>query len=311
MNSSDPPPNADYLHFQMLMRASANPASIKRLQPKDMEELSSQISKALERCCVPEKSITDQEREINDMMLGSIIRIGQFLARRDDDMDETLLNSFRKSITTSDNLQALLRMLDANVRTGAVRCKAVYILWQLLTTSTHPIWDIPMKDGSDFSSQLLSAFSQALDDRVTKEKDTPTCQYCGGECLRSVYSLIPDALHNIKPPTEIFTRISKYNWTLILQNPEFADANNKNALELFVPLHSLAVFSLRENSDNENVKVMLRKMGGCHELFTYNQSNLRNWGLRMLQIMLNGFPCFSWHFSTAWRLFRTTARRMT
>lgn len=62
----------DRLHFPILQAVSANPSSFRSLKPSDVDALGVEISKALERCSVPESSVSIEEPEVNELMLGCI-----------------------------------------------------------------------------------------------------------------------------------------------------------------------------------------------------------------------------------------------
>jgi hypothetical protein len=79
---------------------------------------------------------------------------------------------FCKRISTPDNLEALLRMVDCDIRTGEVRCKAVETLLGL--THVGSVWALKMNDGSYFASLLGELLFQVSRRRGEPEQtDSP------------------------------------------------------------------------------------------------------------------------------------------
>jgi hypothetical protein len=118
----------DYVHFQLLQRISANLDCVYSLQPSDIDKLGVEIFKAFQRTSVPESTVPVVEREANKAMLSCMGSIDHRLSLKKDQSasDGAMLMLYRRSMITPDNLQALFRMCDSNIRTGKVRCHAFW-----------------------------------------------------------------------------------------------------------------------------------------------------------------------------------------
>jgi hypothetical protein len=99
------------------------------LQPSDIDKLGVESPLALQRASVPESTISLEERLVNEIMLECIGRIDNKLSLKTDSArDGAMLMLYRRTMITPDNLEALFRICDSNIRTGIVRC---YAFWQL------------------------------------------------------------------------------------------------------------------------------------------------------------------------------------
>jgi hypothetical protein len=153
--------STDGYDFAYLRRAAKN----ERVDPHDMDQLVEEVGGVLQRCRVDESNISDEERELNEEMVESIICVHNTIQNSSDDMNSVraLLLLFCKRIATPTNLEALLRMMDADIRTGLVRCVAANLMTALMV-SMSSIYGLKMNDGSYFASCLLSCCSKFLED---------------------------------------------------------------------------------------------------------------------------------------------------
>jgi hypothetical protein len=129
----------NHLHVHLLMRISANYECIDSLQPSDVDKLGVESSLAPQRASVPESTVSVAERKVNESMLGSIRYIDHMLSLKTDNArDGAMLMLYRRTIITPENLEALFRICDSNIRTGMVRCHAFWHLCKLITI--HATW---------------------------------------------------------------------------------------------------------------------------------------------------------------------------
>jgi hypothetical protein len=75
---------------------------------------------------------------------------------------------FRNTIVTPGNLEALPRIVDADLRIGPVRCLAFLYLRRLCDLPS--IWSSALSDGYLFSSRMIGACAKFLDDEVKEGK---------------------------------------------------------------------------------------------------------------------------------------------
>jgi hypothetical protein len=117
--------------------------------------------------------------------MGFIFDVFIAIANSSDDDAGALVILFRKRIATPTNLEALLRMMDADVRTGSVRCVASSLIMVLGQMSS--IYGLKMNDGSYFASCLVSCSSKSLEDDANLSKQIPHDSGC--RCSRPCHSI--------------------------------------------------------------------------------------------------------------------------
>jgi hypothetical protein len=155
----------DHLHFPLLIEISSN---IQRIhsQPSNIDNLAVEIPKVFQRASVPESTVSIHGRQVNDLMMESIGTIDHELAfKLDSGRDGAMIMLFRRTMITPENLQALFRMCDANIRTGKVRCYAFSHLLRLLTVQY--IWKVKLLDSNSTSvaSKIMTVMAKALSDQ--------------------------------------------------------------------------------------------------------------------------------------------------
>jgi hypothetical protein len=138
----------------LLYRATQDETFFETLTSMEIEQLAQEILRVLLRCSVPESTLSNEERLKNAWAMYSVTRVDSCLEEIDDD-DETMLQLFRETIATPNNLEALLCMTNPSIRTGLVRDCALELLSKLAKVDT--IWNLRMNNGSVFSSCLIGA----------------------------------------------------------------------------------------------------------------------------------------------------------
>jgi hypothetical protein len=269
------PYDQDMFHFQLLQRVAADNKFIHSLQPSDIDKLGVEISKAFQRASVPESTVSVEEREVNELMLGCIGTIDHELSlKQDSAKDGAKLMLHRRSIITPDNLEALFRMCDGNIRTGKVRCHAFWHLRTLI--SVQATWKVKLQSqpGSNNSTstsvaaKLITVMSAALSEQRN------LCGHHGDcTCRRAPWTVCAEALGVCRDkPEKVVDLLHPWDWTTILQRPDAAVITEESEaplyydLTLFVTLHRWPVRLLQENHSNSKAKEVLQKLGSCDTL---------------------------------------------
>jgi hypothetical protein len=112
---------------------------------------------------VPESTISAQERIANKVMIGSISARLYFRSQE--------LWLFRQSILTTENLEALLRMTDADIRSSFVKCRAIQLPYRYKFSGVESLWSIKMNDGTYFLPNVISDLSKALEGDIKRNNE--------------------------------------------------------------------------------------------------------------------------------------------
>jgi hypothetical protein len=233
-----------------------------------VDKLALEVSQACKRSCVPESTLSAEQSLTNALIMGTIGRIDEDLERSTDCNAGPTLLLFRRAIMTPSNLEAILRMIDADVHTGEIRCFAFHLLSNL-TMSSDSIWNVKMNDGTRFSTCLISAYAKALDDETKNE--IRHRGNCG--CYLKCWGTFKQALLVTKDePAVILSRIHSYSWTDILERPNdsavwFDGMAVYSDTKGFNLLHKVGVRVLQEEGENSQAEAFLQKLGACQELF--------------------------------------------
>jgi hypothetical protein len=216
----------DHHQFHLLERISADNECIHSLQPSDIDKLGEESSLALQRASVPESTVSLAERQVNELMLGHIRTIDHtFSLKTDSARDGAMLMLYRRTMITSDNLEALLRMCDSNVRTGQVRCHAFWQLRRLV--SVQATWKVKLQlqpdsnisTSTSFAAKMITVMSAAL-----SEQRSDLCGYrsnpsCG--CHISPWHFCVEALGVYRDePEKAVDLLHPWDWATILQPPD-------------------------------------------------------------------------------------------
>jgi hypothetical protein len=232
---------------------------IDKLTPTAMDELVNATGCGLKRWLILESAASKDKVDVNIWILSALCLFDQVLKGRSDEKAGALLQLFRKRISTPDNLQALLRMIDADIQTGSIRCMAFEMITKL--TEIPSIFDVKMIDGSSFSSNLIGPCAKVLDDEANTDREILHHSDCG--CVKGVWHTLREALHLTKDKSKCLQRVASFNWTRILQN----DKDMRRLDYWFWCLFQLAVDILVVDRDNVEAKELLRMLGNCHEIF--------------------------------------------
>jgi hypothetical protein len=267
------PYDGDMFHFQLLQRVAADTAFVHSLQPRDIDKLGEEVSRAFQRASVPESTVAIEEREVNEVMLGCIGTIDHTLSLNQGSAnDGAKLILFRRTMITPDNLEALFRMCDPNIRTGKVRCHA---FWQLRTLVTvQATWKVKLQPDSNNSTptsvagRLITVMSAALGDQ-RKHCDHNSLAVC----YFAPWTVCAEALGVCRDkPEKVVDLIYPWDWTTILQRTDAAVLSEGSEaplyydLTLFIVLHRWPVRLLQEDHNNSKAKEVLQKLGGCDTL---------------------------------------------
>jgi hypothetical protein len=120
MNQADAPTELNVLVDEkpLLERICFDLDLLGTLAPKDVDTLGIEITLLLGHCCVPESIVFDTR---NTTLMFCILSVDNALTGA-----TKLL--FRTTISTKNNLEALLRLIYGDIQTGNVRCLAVRFL---------------------------------------------------------------------------------------------------------------------------------------------------------------------------------------
>jgi len=230
--------------FATLAHVGVDRHHVEELEPKDIDTLSAEVGAAYQRCSIPESDIPLDEREVDEHLVRSIHLIDSGLQHRSLDDGGALLSLFREAIMTPGNLEALLRMCNANNRIGPVRCHAIRQIAALMALPS--IWSIKLSDGFSVSFGLICSMANFLHDETTCEmlhEAQCSCQY--------VWSVLQVALSMAKDePSTILHQIRPYDWTMIFDRggtPVSAETGRTSCWDMavFVRLHILCQRILR------------------------------------------------------------------
>jgi hypothetical protein len=269
--------STDYNDYPILRRVSLElilsagcVTYIKTLKPQDIDHLAVEVRTVLENCSKSETGLSRSVRREQEVLFTCIVAIDHRLTLRDDSNAGAMVLLFRKTIMTPTNLQALLRITSASVRTGQIRCYAICLLDVLMGVSS--IWSVKLNDGTYFATALICAYSKVMEDDATK-KDIEHDKGC--LCAHKSCMALRDGLFVTKDkPTKVLNRILDVDWTTVLQTEDgkceldFCHGNHK--MLLWINLHKLAVRVYREDPPNAHkARTMLAKLGACNELFCF------------------------------------------
>jgi hypothetical protein len=219
-------------------------------------------------------------------MMDFITRASVAIKENNDFSAGALAILYRKRISTPTNLEAILRMMDADVRTGLVRCRASTLITFLSTMGS--IYGLKMNDGSYFASCLVSCSSKSLKDDAKQDRQTPHDPGCHcGDAGRMLLS----SLRMVKEDhAKVLDRVIPFDWKEILETHVLRPENGISSYELFYLLWHVAMSVLVLDRSNSKAKSFLRKLGSCHELFRGS--------LRRLVALIRSLPSAPTNMST-------------
>jgi hypothetical protein len=260
----------DALKFPLLQAISApGYEACNSLTSKDIDALGVEITRAYKRCSVPESSVSSEEREVNEVMLGCIGTVDKRLQSNSQTSSEAgaTFMLFRRVILTPTIVSALLEMMDPKVRTGRAQCHAIWHLHELRQNKFS--WNIRLDDGTSFAMGLIKAMAKSLDPILHAEHKKICCRGIT-LCSLTAWSLLGEALGVCKyPPEQVVHVLLDYDWPAILQRTDaaLAEDNVFFDLSIFIHLHKWCVGALAKDSNNQKAKELLHRLGSCHTLF--------------------------------------------
>jgi hypothetical protein len=241
-------------------------ANAERVEPRDIDQLVEEIGGVLQRCRVDESTVSDEERKKNEELMAFIYKVHNTIQNSsygDAGARSALLLLFRKRIATPTNLEALLRMMDADIRTGTVRCVATNLV--VVLCAMTPIYGLRMNDGSNFASCLVSCCSKSLQDEADQSRQIPHITGCN--CWDAGRILKTAMITAKEDPLKVLDRVAGFDWKTILETSVLRPENENTSFQLFYLLWHVAVNVLVLDRSNSKAKSFLRMLGSCHELF--------------------------------------------
>jgi hypothetical protein len=237
-----------------------------RLTSKDIDDLGVEIERAYKRCSVPESSVSIEEREINEVMLGCIGTVDHRLQGNSQTSSEAgaTFMLYRRVVLTPANVSALLQMTDPKVRTGRAQCHAIWHLGQLRQNKFS--WKVRLEGGTSFAMGLIKAMAASLEPNVQAEHRN----MCRGpmRCSKMAWTTFEEALGVCKyPPEQVVHVLLDYDWPAILQRPDSGAQEHHQDSTTFCLLHKWCVGALAKDGNNQEAKELLHRLGRCHALF--------------------------------------------
>jgi len=162
----------DPLHrFPILSQAGRSryrgDARMEWLRPGHIDGIGEEANEVFRRCSGPESALLNEvERRLCGGLMFSICLVGIVLEEgcATSESRGALVRLFWNTLATRANLEALLRMCDAGVCTGSVRCYAIVLLGEL--TRQLSVWKIKMDDRRPLSSRLVGVYAKCLHDET-------------------------------------------------------------------------------------------------------------------------------------------------
>jgi len=258
----------DRNHFPLLQSISADIGVCCRLKPQDMDVLGVEITKAFQRCSVPEADTPIDERIINALMLGCIGTIDEKLSQESSRSAEVgaLLVLYRRVILTPVNLTALFRMCDPKIRTGMVNCHAIWHLRTLM--AIRSIWSMKLEDGTSFAMAIIRAMATLLDPNSQVRCAHPRHKEIPWAALGEALGICSDSSNSV------VDLLLTFPWPEILQREDAfvsilpCGSRTHWNMVLFSCLHHWAVRLLREDISSKKAKALLKQLGACSILLT-------------------------------------------
>jgi hypothetical protein len=182
----------------------------------------------------------------------------------EEEIHKAMLFLLRKRIATPDNLEMLLRMVDADIQTGKIRCIAFGILYRLVQVDS--IWSLKMKDGSYFATSFIVACCRALENETNEDSNNRhTERSC--ECAGIASNTLNRAIVMTKDkPAKVIKRVHSFNWAQILSKTKPNEFETE-AYKWFVGLYDFCMDILKENADHSLARKFLQKLEMCHDFF--------------------------------------------
>ena len=248
-----------------------NPGNIIRsIKPSDLDQLVIEQRRVFERCTIPESFISKEEREVDELMVQCLGNVDFTLEILRSSANTSMLDTYRRSAGMPENLELLLKMSDPFVRTGKVRCHAIWHLCKIIM-SVRSVWRTKLPSKRNFQQELIKTFAFIVD--PTKNKP---CHHAEDGCsCEGAWSMLCRVLTVCQdPPPVIIDLLSEYNWYAVFElngaNAPVAaggDSISFNDVTLFVCVHRWPIRLIQQDHDSKRALEFLAKMGTCHRFF--------------------------------------------
>ncbi len=242
---------------------------IRNIDRSDLDQLVIEQRRVFERCTIPEMFISEEERQLDDLMVQCLHNIDFTLEVYRSKENTSMLDTYRRSAGMPENLQLLLKMTDPTVRTGKVRCFAVGFLCKIIL-STRAIWKTKLSNKKSFTQEIIKVFANILD--PTRNKHSHHVSY--GCTCESAWSMLIRALSVCTdPPADVIDVLNEYNWYAIfeLNQPPVEQRRpeeNFTDIALFVSVHQWPVrLTQLEGKDCKKARDFFAKIGTCHRFY--------------------------------------------
>jgi hypothetical protein len=233
--------------------------------PAQVDSLAAEISIVFKWCSATEFSFLTPA--IHTGLMASICLLDCHLQ---DNKDGPLLLLFRNAIMTPSNLEALIRMTDAKIGVDGVSCYALIFLGRLITMNSS--YEMKLRDGSYFISKFLTSCFKALSEEVSSlgtSVHEEGCS-CTHEIFKAISSLLPVTTDL---PRDLLIQVHHMDWETILEAEDgvcIKDCFGYHRMEVCNDIHRfICVPVFREDQYNADAKVLIKKLGGCWQLFRF------------------------------------------
>jgi len=271
----------DNLRFPILQKISADPSFARTLKPKDLDQLAIEQRLVFKRCTIPESQISIGEKEVNEVMVQCIGMIDYELEQMDAVTTTAMLNLYRKTVAMPENLDSLLTMTDISVRTGRIRCHAIWHLHKVIKM-IRSVWRTKLPSGKNFVLEIIKMCATVLD--PTKDK---MAHHHGGRCVKPGccvcheigWSIIVRAIPICsEPPNVVIDVLREFNWYAILElrgstalvaanEPDEPAAKTFMEITMFGTLFRWGVAALQKDNGSDAAKTFLKELGRSHRFF--------------------------------------------
>ena len=269
----------DNLRFPILQKMSADPSFARTLKPKDLDQLAIEQRLVFERCTIPESQISIGEKEVNEVMVQCIGMIDYELEQMDAITTTAMLNLYRKTVAMPENLDSLLTMTDISVRTGRIRCHAVWHLHKVIKM-IRSVWRTKLPSGKNFVLEIIKMCGTVLDPTKDKMAHHARCAKPGTcVCHEICWSIIVRALPICtEPPNVVIDVLREFNWHAILElrgstalvaasGPGEPAAKTFMEVTVFGILFKWGVSALQKDNESDAAKTFLKELGRSHRFF--------------------------------------------
>lgn len=291
-NDGNPP-------FELLRFIKEDLSFINKIQPSDIDKLSSEGSRVLRECSAFRQEDCHSSFDWMLLLVGSI---DDLLSARTDPHSGAMLVLYRRSLLNSENLEALCKMCDPLTSTGEQITIAVWLLHKLCQVNSA--WRISFKDGNSFSLYLIECFEKL----VQSASSSGIFAKAGDVWNAMFHKLFLQAVETCKDPSyKILQLLINIDW------PAFFDCGRnsfgmgraqailQNAT-FYIILQRRAEAAMHETNMNwEGCKAFIKKLGRCDQLCKQLLCIVINGGisvedkLRMLAMFLQSFfNCLVW-----------------